>query len=258
MLGRRRRDLVAQVGGQRVADEQVDVLDVLHRVRRHDDGDLRELLELPAAHAGEADGPQAHGLGQLHRPEDVGGVAGAADADGDVAGLREPPELLREHLRVLAVVGPGGEALDGVDQGDALEPPLVALDGGLADVDDEVGGGGGAPAVAEEVDRPTAVPGLDQHRDDPGDALGQVPVRERVLGLLDVPTNVGPDLHARQCRTATICVPSGLIPTGTYWRPGRADAISPLRSGGWTNRRKPPPPAPVSLPPYAPAAFAAS
>jgi hypothetical protein len=224
-----------------------------------------ELLQLPASDPGEPDRREVHLPGDADRLDHVRGVAASRDRDHDVAGDGEAPQLLGKDARVVRVVRPRHHAGYVVIQGDAAEPlgqgtGREGWAGPLGDVDDEMGGGRGAPAVPQEEDRAVLLAGPEEDRDDPAERLEEVGGFQRGTGL----GHVGPEVRFERRNlghrpTKSIRDPSGVIRTASRCIGERAAAISSLAVGGMQDRQKKSPAARAGdlSAPYAPAAHGA-
>jgi hypothetical protein len=134
---------------EHVDDHDVHFLDFVGGLGVGDDEGVIGLAEdFAAAAAKEGDGDGAFFPGGLESFEDVGGIAGGAEACDYVAGTGEGFDLAREDFFEAEVVGDAGEggAVGGEgDGGEGVAGALVAADHFLG----EVLGVGGAAAVAE-------------------------------------------------------------------------------------------------------------
>ena len=154
--------------------QQVRLLNARGIVRRGDQAGLRQVLEAAAIPAGEGGGRDAQRLGPLQGAQDVGTVAGGADADHQIARPAQGLDLTGEDLLEAIVVADGGEGGAVRGQGDGGEAGALALEasnqfrGQMLTI-------GGAAAVAEPEDPPTARQGLDHEGGDSLQISRQVP-----------------------------------------------------------------------------------
>ena len=124
---------------------------------------LRQRPQLAAAEAGAAEGRQAVAVGPLHRAQDVGTVARAADGDEQVAGAGQVLQLLHEDAVEALVVAPGEDVRRVVGQAEDAETlfrvvvEVLAAQRSLADVLAEMRGVRAAAAVADQEDEAVAL-----------------------------------------------------------------------------------------------------
>jgi len=80
---------LAERGGHQMAQDHVHVLNLLHAVAGNDDGNIHHAAQLTSLKSRKADGDPSLLAGQDHRPQDVGGIAAAAERDDHI------PRLIR-------------------------------------------------------------------------------------------------------------------------------------------------------------------
>ena len=118
--------------------------------------------------------------GPAHRPHEVRGVAADAHAEGQVARPGVILELAEEHVLERVIVPQGRHPGGIVVQRQDAEPARRHVGGAFAEVGREMGGVGGAAAVAEDENLRPLIPGPAQQRDDARDLFE----RQRGVGLL--------------------------------------------------------------------------
>jgi hypothetical protein len=101
-----------------------------------------------AVPAGQRDREQPEPVGRLQRPQDVGTVAVGRDPEGDVVRSGQQPQLMGEDLVEAEVPGHAGHGRRVGRERERGQRPL-ADDDRVHELDREVLGVGGGPAVAE-------------------------------------------------------------------------------------------------------------
>ena len=127
--------------------------------------ELRHGAEFAPVAAGERNGAAADRVGVFHRPQDVGGVAGAGDRHHHVARFRKVLQLLDKDAVVADVVGVRRNGGQGVGERHDAEA-LVALEAGAFDhIADEMRCGGRAASVAADKNAAALLASLDEDVD---------------------------------------------------------------------------------------------
>ena len=128
---------------------------LLHVIGWDDDGTIEQRLHFSAAASGQAEGGGPYSTGELEGAKNVGGVAAAADAEGNVARLNKIFHLGGKNVGVICVIRPGREHGNVIGHRVGLQAFHLCQGEGtgnvssFAEIGSQVGGQRGAPSVAE-------------------------------------------------------------------------------------------------------------
>src|SRR5436190_10091005 len=127
------------------------------------DVEVGEVFDFATGKAGEGDDGEAVFFRPFAGAEEVGGVAGARNSNGDVAFGGVGRERKAENFFVVDIVADGGGQADVIDEADGVEAFFAFDAGGFDEVGDEVARGVGAATIAEGEDVAVVAPGGKDH-----------------------------------------------------------------------------------------------
>jgi len=134
---------------ENMADENMGLLDAGRAGGRNDQGEISHLSDGTSVISGEGDRFDPHLFSHFESLDDVGGVPGRGDADGNIAFLPKGPELFCEDFAKSKVVGNTGENGSICGQGNCRQRRPID-DISIDKFRSHVLGIGSAPAISEE------------------------------------------------------------------------------------------------------------
>ena len=141
-----------------MGQNHVRIFDLLHVIGWDDDGTIKQSFHFSSAAPGQAEGGGPDSTGKLEGAKNVGGVAAAADAKGNVAGLNKIFHLGGKNVGVVGVIRPGRQHRDVIHH--RVGPQAFHLRQGegtrnvspFAQIGNQVGGQSGAATISESKD----------------------------------------------------------------------------------------------------------